>query len=555
MFAGTLLISLVPLLLCSTVMVGAFSATTQQRNREQGSALGQELVKQLDTALNEEKQALLTLSQDTELFTLGGGNDGQEAYLALYRAANETHGNASFAYYNAAGRLCYTTRENGEEAELPTYWGIFRKAEMENGPVFAAQEVSADLTSRDAICLKGASPVRDAYGNVKGYFVCSMSLRQMSNLLSGQLSAGSELYLVTEQWRTVYSSLLRDDGSRIEAMRQELFSGVHYSDDTNSFFAEEPVAGLVLILDYPAAVSTGAWSIMRVVSLFFGAVSLLLCIFVSRWLTNEQFQPIAQLSEAMEHVRKGDLTVRIPVSRTDEFGRLDENFNTMTERLEEHVQEQVQHQRDLNEAQIRQMQAQLNPHFLYNTLDTMKWLAKIHQMPEVASLAGSLGAILRTSISNEQFVTLQKEVDLLEQYIAIQKIRFSGRFECVIDIPDEIRDCIVPKLVLQPLVENAILHGLDGRESGCVYLYGREQGGNLCVCVTDDGCGMPADILARINAPEPKLLEGHLGLFNVATILKLHYGPDYGLHAESIAGAGTTVTLSIPARREDETHA
>jgi two-component system sensor histidine kinase YesM len=557
LFLGTLVVSLLPLLLCSTIMVFVFSATTQQKNHDSGVELGQELTVQMTQALETQKQALLTLAAAPEIQIYGfhmSDSAAQTVYLALYRAANETLGNATFSLYDATGKLCYTTGESGVDAALPTYWGILRRASQQDSPYFAAQTVS-DLTNRQSVCLKGAYILRDGKGNRKGYIVCSMSLQQMSNLMSGQLSAGAELYIVNRQWRLVYSSRAREDGSRIEEMRKELYGGTPYSDDKNCFVAQEPVTGLMLVLDYPAAVSTDAWNVMRIVSLFFGAVSLILCIFVSRWIANGQFRPIGQLSGAMGRVRKGDLSVRIPVERQDEFGSLAETFNAMTERLAEHVQEQVQHQRDLNDAQIRQMQAQLNPHFLYNTLDTMKWLAKIHQMPEVASLAGNLGAILRASISSEQFVTLQKEAALVDQYVEIQKIRFSGRFRYVVDLPESMQECIVPKLVLQPLVENAILHGLDGCTSGCIYLYGWEREGELHVFVTDDGCGMPPEIMDRINAPQPKLLEGHLGLYNVATILKLHYGEKYGLHASSIEGVGTTVSLVIPAQREEDAHA
>jgi len=553
LFLGTLLVSLLPLFLCSTLMLAVFSATAKQKSRDEGTAMEQTLAGQLNSALQEQNDALLALSQEQDAAALlaEGDDAAQEAYIDLYRAANSTGGAADFSLYDADGVLRYTTREDNEAVKLPVYWGLLRRAGMAQQPVFAAQLVS-DLTSRDSMCVKGALALRASTGGTAGYLVCSMSLGQTETLLNGQLSGGAELYIVTEQWRLVYSSRLRDDTDRIDEMRMQLFDGVAYTGDMEGFIGQEPLSGLVLILDYPAAVSTDALALMRTVSLMFGAVSLLLCVLVSRWLANSQFKPIGELSDAMAAVRRGDLTVRIPAGRRDEFGRLADTFNQMTERLEEHVREQVQHQRDLNDAQIRQMQAQLNPHFLYNTLDTMKWLAKIHQLPEVASLAGNLAAILRASINSEQFVPLWRELELVEQYVGIQTIRFSGRFRCIISVPEALQSCIVPKLVLQPMVENAILHGLDGCADGCIYIYGWETDGDISLSVTDDGCGLPPDILARINEPQPKLLEGHLGLYNVPTILKLHYGAQYGLRASSIAGVGTTVTLVMPVQREGE---
>ncbi len=548
LFFGILLTSLLPLLLCGFVMVAVFSAAAQRQNQDAGSAMIGAAGAALTAALQEQKDALTSLAADGGL---ADGDSSQAAYLALYRASNSTGGTADYALYTADGTLRYTTRESGEAAALPAYWGLLRKAKLAQGPVFSAQIVS-DLTSRAASCLKGAVALRDGAGAVQGYLVCSMSLGQMETLLNGQLSGGAELYLLTPQWRLVYSSRLRDDTDRIGEMRSQLYDGIAYSPDADAFTLEEPLSGLVVLLDYPAAVSTDTQRLMYTVSFSFALAAFALCLLVSRWLAGSQFKPIGQLSEAMARVRRGDLTVRIPVKRQDEFGRLADTFNEMTERLQEHVEERVQHERDLNDAHIRQMQAQLNPHFLYNTLDTMKWLAKIHQLPEVASLAGGLAAILRAGINGDQFVQLRQELALVDQYVSIQTIRFSGRFSCIVSVPEPLQDCIVPKLVLQPLVENSILHGLEGSADGCIYLYGWETDGTLYLSVTDDGCGMPPETLARINEPEPRLVEGHLGLYNVATILKLHYGAQYGLRASSIPGVGTTITVVLPVQREED---
>ena len=177
--------------------------------------------------------------------------------------------------------------------------------------------------------------------------------------------------------------------------------------------------------------------------------------------------------------------------------------------------------------------------------------AKLDKLPQVAQLAGSLAGILRWSIASEQFVTLRQELELLQRYIDIQKIRFAGKFEYVVEVPDALLDCRVPKLILQPLVENAILHGLSARAGGMVYVYARTEEDTLVISVTDDGCGMAPEMVERINSPQPKILEGHLGLYNISTILYLYYGAGYGLHATSYPNVGTTVTARLPVQREE----
>ena len=126
-----------------------------------------------------------------------------------------------------------------------------------------------------------------------------------------------------------------------------------------------------------------------------------------------------------------------------------------------------------------------------------------------------------------------------------------GEFLCEKEIPDQLEECLVPKMILQPLVENAIIHGLEGCENGYICIYAGREGDTLNISITDDGRGMSPEILAWINSPEPEKREGHLGLYNIMRILKLYYGDEYGLKAE-VTEDGTTVTLKLPVRKEGD---
>ena len=198
------------------------------------------------------------------------------------------------------------------------------------------------------------------------------------------------------------------------------------------------------------------------------------------------------------------------------------------------------------------LQAQLNPHFLCNTLDTMKWISKINRVPQVAEMSANLADILRFCISPEEFAPLRREVEILERYIEIQKIRMSGAFAFRVELPEELEGCLIPKMILQPLVENAILHGLEGVENGEVKVAVREEAGMLRITVRDNGAGLPPEMAAgRYRSQEPA--GRHLGLYNVNTILTKYYGDGCGLFLENEAGGGAAVTAVLPARREEET--
>ena len=227
----------------------------------------------------------------------------------------------------------------------------------------------------------------------------------------------------------------------------------------------------------------------------------------------------------------------------------------MTGEYRSNLDRSVRRQQELNETRLRMMQAQLNPHFLYNTLDTVKWLGVAHRVPQVAELATNLAAILRAAISGDEIVILDQELDLVERYVDIQSIRFADRFTCEIDVQERYRSCLVPKLALQPLVENAILHGVAGLEEGYIKLWAEEENGDLLLTVSDNGPGIPPEILERLNSPGRRIEGRHLGLFNVDSIIRLHYGQRYGLSARSKPGEGSRVRLRLPMRREEDAHA
>ena len=202
-------------------------------------------------------------------------------------------------------------------------------------------------------------------------------------------------------------------------------------------------------------------------------------------------------------------------------------------------------QRELNAAQIRLLQAQLNPHFLCNTLDTMKWISKINKVPEVALMSTDLADILRFGISPDQFVPLRREAEILERYIEIQKIRMSDAFTFSLSLPEALSDCLVPKMILQPLAENAILHGLEGIREGEITVEVREEAGMLRITVADNGRGLPEEMDLSPGRE-------HLGLYNVDTILRKHYGAGAGLELRNRPQGGAAVTAVLPVRREEE---
>ena len=302
------------------------------------------------------------------------------------------------------------------------------------------------------------------------------------------------------------------------------------------------------ILLRPEVFSTDVVKTMYTVILLMAGVCFVLCILMAERLSSSLTFPIRRMNDAMHRVQEGHLDTRIPVDRKDEFGQMSENFNIMANKLEDYMERQVKAQQELNASHIAMMQAQMNPHFLYNTLDTMKWLAKANHIPEIATMSAGLARILQTSISAEQFIRLKEELDFVKSYVEIQKIRYSDRFRYEISVPQSLEACIVPKLVVQPIVENAIIHGLEECEDGLIQVTVCEKEETLYIEVKDNGCGIPEDVMECLNSKDREELAGHIGFYNVDTIIRLHYGEQYGLHVSRPKEGGTRVQIALPVR-------
>lgn len=283
-----------------------------------------------------------------------------------------------------------------------------------------------------------------------------------------------------------------------------------------------------------------------------GALCLVLCLVCAWWLSRRLFEPVNELDGAMRRVEGGDYDVRIESTRQDEMGRLAASFDRMTAEYRQNLERSVQRERELNETRLRMLQSQLNPHFLYNTLDCMKWLGVTGGVPQVAELAADLAALLRAGISGSEYITLEEELELIGRYLAIQEVRFGDRFVCELDVDERFQRCVVPKLILQPLVENAIIHGVADSDEGFIKLWAEEDAeGYLLLKVSDNGSGIPPEVLERLNSHE-LIPGGHLGLNNVDRIVRLSYGESCGLSAYPNEGGGSCVQLRLPMQKGED---
>ena len=273
-------------------------------------------------------------------------------------------------------------------------------------------------------------------------------------------------------------------------------------------------------------------------------------ILISSFISSEITKPLRRLRDSMSLVEKGDFEqASVEITAENEIGSLSKSFNAMTQKIHALMEQNIYEQKQKRKSEMKALQAQINPHFLYNTLDSIIWMSEAGENDQVVLMTSALAKLLRQSISNDrEQITVAEEIDYVRSYLTIQKMRYKDKLEYTIDVEERILDVRIIKFVLQPLVENAIYHGLKYKETkGNLDIRGYRRGNRVCLVVADDGAGMEESELEHIlEKKEKKTKSNGVGVYNVQKRLQLYYGPEYGISYISRKGEGTVATVTIP---------
>ena len=381
-------------------------------------------------------------------------------------------------------------------------------------------------------------------GEIAGYAVINVYTGALTPVLAGD-GFFSDLFLVDRE-RGKVTSLMRiqDFGST------SAFPAL--ADGEN--IASRPVPGTGLMIAGIISQAELESSIHKIVlymiiSLAVGfALSLVLTFLFSRSISRR----FSLLSSGMKQFEKGDFSTALSITGISEFDKLSKTFNSMVKQLEVLIAREREEESKAAEAERKALESQLNPHFLFNTLSTIKALAHLHGETEIDTITTKLGKLLRYSINNHTpNATVKESLDLAESYLMIQRIRFGDRLRYTITCPDELLPELTPRLLIQPLAENAVTHGLEGKTGiwEVNIKVGRECE-MLLISVQDNGLGfnVPDDFQILVE-------KGHTGLYNIRRRLELRYGSSFSFAIRSQPGKGTEVLIGIPLSKEGDDNA
>lgn len=283
-------------------------------------------------------------------------------------------------------------------------------------------------------------------------------------------------------------------------------------------------------------------------------IILLLLMAVAIKFARTMTKPIEELIGRMRQVQKGDFSLAGMENsdwtsiQMDEVGQLRRTFRMMIQQINELITENYSKQITIKETQFKALQAQINPHFLYNTLESINWLAKSNGQPQISKMVESLGFLLRSSISlKETLITVGEELDIVMNYITIQRFRFEERLVFELDVAEDTRSLLLPKMTLQPLVENSIHYALESMLEPChIRIWTKKEPGKLILVVEDNGPGMEASLLEQVRRGEAPTRGSGIGLSNIEERIVLAFGEGYGVSIESEIEKGTRISITIP---------
>ena len=288
----------------------------------------------------------------------------------------------------------------------------------------------------------------------------------------------------------------------------------------------------------------------RSIYVLVAAILVIVALVLSNLIARNITRPLQQLRDSMARVQEGDFrAAEVEVTSRNEVGSLTRSFNVMTSRIQELMKQNIYEQQQKRKSELKALQSQINPHFLYNTLDSIIWMAEGKKNEEVVVMTASLARLLRQSISNEEEqVPIGQEVEYARSYLTIQKMRYKDKLEFQIQVDAQIMGVPIIKLVLQPLIENAIYHGLKYKEGkGLLIVRGYREGENAVIQIKDNGAGMDEQTLSHIfEKHKVNYRSNGVGVYNVQKRLQLYYGMDYGITYSSRQGEGTTASIVIP---------
>lgn len=564
--ASFTMIAIIGMLAIGVIFYSTYTNSTRQQTVEDNM----QLVSQVELNLTNYLRNMMRISDSLYYNVIKDTDFADETIdkeLTLLYEANRDH-LVSIACFDAGGKLVVATPVNTikEQAVVTEQnWFIEAKMKPENLHFSSSHVQDLFVDSNDhyywVISLSRGVELTKAGNAFAGILLVDMNFSGIEHLFAKVNSSDiSYMYLMDQngeiiyhpQQNLIYSELSEESNKTVVEYEDGIHSETFHGQDRIVVVKTVGYTGWKIVSVIPNDNLYQNRNRINLVWLTVLAVSIIMLIFVNQYLSTKITMPIRNLEKSVKQLEL-QYPEKIYVGGSEEIQHLGKTIRSMVEQMRKLMDDVVREQEEKRKNELDALQSQINPHFLYNTLDSIIWMAEGKKNEEVVLMTASLARLLRQSISNEdEVVSIWQETEYVKSYLTIQKMRYKDKLEFEIHVDPSIRYVNIIKLVLQPLVENAIYHGLKYKESkGMLQVRGYESGENAVIEIIDNGVGMSKETLDHIfEKHKVNYHSNGVGVYNVQQRLQLYYGKDYGITYQSEPGIGTTVTIVIPKKQE-----
>ena len=376
----------------------------------------------------------------------------------------------------------------------------------------------------------------DSIYNVKGLDGMSIAITDNSAKQFIYKSSGTPEFFNQNVLEKLEKNLTQGSGS---------FYSVIGGNDELIVYQKSSLTGWITIGIIPESTVMNNFNRARNKVIIISCFFLLAASFVIYWLSSVLTKNLLKLNYALQTVDKENLDIHVQINSQDEIAQIYQQFNLMIGRINHLIAENKESEQKKRVAEIQALQSQITPHFLYNTLNTIKFLAILQGVNNIQAVVENLSTILHVSMDKRQFIAIQEEIDFTNSYIEIQKYRYCNKFSAEVFSDPDLLDFKIPKMILQPIVENAFSHGIAPlKREGILTVKFLREDNDIIICVRDNGVGMEPEQIQQILSKDGE--ENHIGVYNVNSRIKMYFGAKYGLSIRSEKGLYTCVDIRLP---------
>ena len=447
---------------------------------------------------------------------------------------------------------------------------IYKNTIAADGALYFGGTIKSDDSSEtDGLYLCYGRKLTDynSYQNTDvGSVFLFMDIKSFSAIINDTIGSGNGKSYITDNEGNVLASQDKlqifsniKDRSDYRRAYESNASGYYIDEqgrDTSVItFYTLPKWNLKIVQSMPRKDFIGETSNIIVATLALSMLMFAILVVAALFLSRSVARPVKKIKAAMKNLQDGNFDARLDVRSRDEFGSIAVSFNYMAVQLKELLDKLIKEERRRNETEISMLQYQINPHFLYNVLATIRLSAVSHHDQETAEMLQKLSRLLKRTLANAgRMVSLETELCNINDFVDIQKVLYNDKINVVYDVCEQSYKCLIPNMLLQPLVENSILHGFgDHVKDPEIRISSRIRDGQLQLVIEDNGLGMSEETIQKLknNHPEHGMSYNGIGLTNVNMRIKLYFGEECGLRFESSAGRGTKAIINLNYTTDD----